>query len=125
MEGGILQSAKADAKRHITEGGFESDITITTPDGGVTLATTGWATKHHLNFDTDGTLINAKNAHICLDEQKLEDAGYPVRIDEEVSLINHKVTVKDSTEVAKNYIIKETFPDETLGLIACILGDFE
>jgi len=125
MEGGILQSAKADAKRHITEGGFESDITITTPDGSVTLATTGWATKHHLNFDTDGAPINAKNAHICLDEQKLADAGYPVRVNEEVTLLNHKIIVKDSSGIDKNYIIKENFPDETLGLIACILGDLK
>lgn len=125
MEGSLLQSVRTDSKRHITEGGFQSDIKITTPSDSVSVDTTGWATKHHLNFDTDGTQINAKNAHICLDEEKLTAAGYPVRVNEEVNLINHKIIVKDSSGVDKNYIIKENFPDETLGLIVCVLGDLE
>jgi len=124
--GVLLEAARSDAKKYITEGGFESDITITTPSNFVpltVLTTTGWATKHHLNFDTDGTQINAKNAHICLDEKTLKDAGYPVRVNEEVRLINHQIIVKDSSGIDKNYIIKENFPDETLGLIVCVLGD--
>ena len=125
MVGGLLQASRIDSKRYITEGGFQSDINITTPSGDVSIDTTGWATKHHLNFDTDGTQINAKNAHICLDEDKLTSAGYPVRVNDEVNLLNHKIIVKDSSGIAKNYIIKENFPDETLGLIVCVLGDLK
>ena len=125
MAGTILESAKADAKKYITEGGFEVDINITTPSDSNSLDTTGWATKHHLSFDTDGAPINAKNAHICLSEEKLSDAGYPVRVDEEVNLLNHKIIVKDSSGVDKHYTIKENLPDETLGLIICVLGDLE
>ena len=125
MPGTLLQAVRADAKKYITEGGFESDINITTPSGSVSLDTTGWATKHHISYDTDGTVVNAKNAHICLNEQILEDAGYTVRVDGEVSLLKHKIIVKDSSGVDKTYVIKETFPDETLGLIVCILGDLE
>lgn len=123
MPGTLLQSARADAKKYITEGGFEDNINITTPSGSISLDTTGWATKHHINFDTDGAPINAKNAHICLDEQKLTDAGYPVRVNEEVKLRDHRIVVKDSSGIDKNYIVKENFADETLGLIVCILGD--
>lgn len=125
MAGSLLQDAKIQSKNYITNGGFESDITITTPDDAMSLNTTGFATKHHINFDTDGAPINAKNAHICISEQVLSDAGYPVRVNEEVYLAGHRVTVKDSSGIAKNYVIKENFPNETLGLIVCILGDFE
>lgn len=125
MPGALLLSARADAKKYITEGGFESDITITTPSGDITLETTGWAPKHHISFDTDGTPINAKNVHICLDEDKLIEGGIPVRINEEVFLKDYRITVKDSSGIDKKYVVKENFPDETLGLIVCILGDFE
>lgn len=125
MAGGILDAIRKDAKSYITKGGFESDITIKTPDSLKTITTTGLASKHHLNFDTDGTSINAKNAHICIDEDDLEVQGYPVRSNNEVSLLHHRISVKDSTGIVKKYIIKETFPDETLGLIVCVLGDFE
>lgn len=125
MSGGLLQAAKADAKKHVMEGGFEETITLSTPDGASSIETTGFATKHHINFDTDGTAINAKNAHICVDENSLSLAGYPVRIDEEVNLLNHRVIFADSSGINKKYIIKENFPDETLGLIVCILGDYE
>lgn len=125
MSGGLLNAAKKDAKLYVKEGGFQEDILLSTPSGSVTLATTGFATKHHISFDTDGTSINAKNAHICIDEEALQLAGYPVRVDEEVNLLNHRVTFKDSSGVDKKYIVKENFPDETLGLIVCVLGDFE
>lgn len=125
MEGSILIAAKADVKKYISAGGFESDIKITSPDGNDVLDLQGWASKHHLNFDTDGTVINAKNAHICLSEQTLVDNAYPVRINDEIVLRNHRIEVKDSSGIVKKYIVKENFPDETLGLIVCILGDFE
>jgi hypothetical protein len=38
--------------------------------------------------------------------------------------LNHLVNVKDSTGNLRNYVIMENFPDETLGMITCILGDY-
>jgi hypothetical protein len=125
MAGSLLQAARADAKRYIQAGGFEETIVLTTPAGDASIETTGFATKHHINFDTDGTTMNAKNAHICVDENFLADNGYPVRVNEEVNLLNHRVSFPDSSGVQKEYIVKENFPDETLGLIVCILGDFQ
>jgi hypothetical protein len=125
MAGNILQAARKDSKKYVNEGGFESDIILTNPTSNISIETTGWAAKHHINFDTDGAPINAKNAHICVDEEKLEAGGYSVRVNEEVQLIGHKVEVKDNSGILKKYIIKENFPNETLGLIVCVLGDLE
>lgn len=126
MAGNLLNRAKAMAKKAVTSMGFEEDITLKTPNGVTTLQTTGWATKHWINFDSDGNAINSKNAHICIDEQVLSDAGYPVRnSNQEISLRNHRVSVADSSGIVKEYSIIEVFPSETFGLIACILGDFK
>jgi len=124
--GRILDLARRDSKRYVTSGGFEVNITITTPNGVNTLAMTGYASKHFINFDSDGLPINSKNVHISFDENILVENSYPVRnSNNEVSLLNHKVSYPDSTGNIRTYIIRETFPDETLGLIVCILSDFK
>ena len=126
MTGSILQAAIADAKKIINSGGFEEAITLTTPSGDLTLEITGLASKHHLSFDTDGLPVNAKNAHCCIDEQVLLDAGYPVRnAKQEIALRNHRVSFKDSSGIVKNYVVKDNQPDETFGLITLILGDWQ
>ena len=123
---GLIEQAKGDWQR------FSSDpktwgiaITLTAPSAEVANIA-GLATKHHIGVDSDGNAINTKNAHITISEQLLVDAGYPVRdSDNEVAIINHRVSYKDSTGVAKEYVIEETSPDETIGMITCILNDFE
>ena len=122
---GLIEQAKGDWQR------FSSDlktwgtaITLTAPTAEVANIA-GIATNHHIGVDTDGNPINTKNAHITISEQLLIDAGYPVRMNNEVSLIEHRVSYKDSTGVTKEYVIEETFPDETIGMITCILNDFE
>jgi hypothetical protein len=125
MSGSLLTKARNDARK-ILKGGFSEDITLTTPDDSLSIETKGLATKHHINFDTDGLAVNSKNAHICLDESNLIELNDTTRnANQEIDLLNHKVSVKDSTNIVKNYVITETFPDETLGLIVCILGDYE
>ena len=123
---GLIEQAKSDWQR------FSSDpktwgtaITLTAPTAEVANIA-GIATNHHIGVDTDGNPINTKNAHITISEQLLVDAGYPVRDSEnEVAMINHRVSYKDSTGITKEYVIEETFPDETIGMITCILNDFE
>lgn len=125
MAGNLLKAARADAKRYTSSGGFEEDITIKTPNGAITANITGAATKHHISFDSDGNQINSKNAHIRIVEDDLVALEYPVRnASGEVELINHLVSVPDSSLVVRNYIILETFPNETMGVIVCILGDY-
>jgi len=124
MSGSIIKAAKADAKIYVTKGGFESLIKISTPSGNMSVNATGYATKHHINWTPDGLQINTKNAHVCIDEKELFEKGYPVRNNnQEISLTGHKIDVADSSEIIKNYVVKENFPDETLGLIVLILGD--
>lgn len=124
MSGDILQAARNDAKKILASGGFEEDITLSTPDGGLTISTKGLATKHHINFEMEGP-VNSKNAHICIDESDITDKNYIVRnSDGEVNLLSHKVQVSDNTGEIKKYLIKEHFPNETLGLIICVLEDF-
>ena len=125
MAGKTLQKARRDAKKYVTRGGFEENIILTSADGLTSLNTTGFVSKHWLSVDTDGNAANSKNAHITLDEDVLKEANYPVRLENEVFLRGHRVTTLDSTKLNKVYVIKEWFPDETLGLIVCILGDYE
>lgn len=126
MRGNLLNKARRDSKKYITKGGFQEDIVLKTTDGLTTLETTGFVSKHWVSFDTDGNSANSKNAHICLSEDELVLANYPVRNSQnEVHLLNHRVSTTDSSGLVKKYVIKEWYPDETLGLIVCILGDYE
>lgn len=86
---------------------------------------TGLHSKHYLGVDTDGNMINTKNAHVSISEHFLNLQNYPVRVDGKVKMKGHKVTVVDSTGSSVTYKIREAFPNETIGLIVCILGDYE
>jgi hypothetical protein len=124
MPGKLLSLARKDAKNHITKGGFEENITLQTADSLTSVDVTGYATKHFLQFDSDGLPINTKNVHICISEDDLVDLSYPVRnAKNEVNLLHHKVTFKDSTGLDRTYKINENWPDESLGLIVCVLSD--
>lgn len=82
--------------------------------------------KHHMAHDAEGARVNLKNAHISFAENNLTAEGYTVRnASGEVAMINHLVSVADSTGITKEYVIRECYPDEMVGLIVCILGDFE
>lgn len=87
----------------------------------------GLHTKRRSTIDGEGNEANVKHAHISFSESVLVDAGFTVRlaVTNEVYLKRVKVRVKDSTGVECKYVIREWFPDETIGLIVCILGDFD
>lgn len=99
---------------------FGVSIEIVTPNG-VSTTINGIHTKHHLGIDTDGNMVNSKKASIAFSE-----SFYQCRnASGEVNLKNYRVNVKDSTGLIKNYIIQQWFPDETIGLIVCILEDYD
>lgn len=84
-------------------------------------------TKHHLGVDTDGNMVNSKKASIAFAESLLI-APYPlIRVAPsfEVDLKDHKIVAPDITGQVRNYIVDQSFPDETIGLIVCILADVE
>ncbi len=120
---GLIDQAKSDIK-DITSNPDEFGVSIAfTAPTGETATINGLHSKHHMGMDTDGNRVNSKNAHISISEELLTAQNYPVRKTGEVNLKDHKVSVKDSTGISKNYVIREWFQDETVGLITCILGD--
>lgn len=123
----LLDQAKADIQTITANSSeFGRSITFTAPDDS-TATVIGLHSKHHLAINPDdGTPVNAKNAHISVSEALLTAASYPVRnASGEVNLKGHVVSVKDSTGLSKNYKIREWFPDETIGLITCILDSLD
>lgn len=122
---GLIQQAKELIEQiTVNSDDFAVAITLTSPTG-TTATIKGLHTKHHLGIDTDGNMVNTKKAHVSFSEKYLTDVSYPIRnAAGEVDLKKHKVSVKDSTGTAKNYMIQSWYPDETVGLIVCILEDF-
>lgn len=123
---GLIEQAQQDIRSITTDlDGFAVELTLKAPDT-TELLLQGLHTKHHLGYDTEGNMINTKNAHVSFSEDVLLDDAYPFRdASGEVNLEGHRVVVKDSTRQDVEYVIREWYPDETIGLIVCILGDYE
>jgi hypothetical protein len=124
----LLAQAKADIEQITSDpDGFSASLTFTAPDGVTTAAIRGLFTEHHLGFDTDGRPMNSRNSHISFSEKFLTDLSYPIRnAAGKVFVKDHKVRVVVSgLNIDRTYTIRENFPDETLGFIVCILGDFQ
>ena len=125
---GLVAQAQADIKE-ITSNpdDFGVEITLIAPTS-ETAVIIGLHTKHHLGIDTDGLPVNSKKAYVSFSENTLiaANASYPIRnTNGEVELKNHRVKVKDSTGTLCQYVIREWFPDEEVGLIVCILGYYK
>ena len=122
---GLREQAKADIAA-ITSNLDEWGWVLKFDDKNGNLATiNGLHTKHHLGVDTDGNRVNSKNTHCSFSEQFLTVRGYPVRNEKkEVAMIGHLVTAVDSAGIEWTYVITENYPDEKVGLIVCILGDY-
>ena len=80
---------------------------------------------HHTGFNEHGERVNSKYGSIAVSESNLDADGYPVRIDNKINLANHRIDIADSTGTTRNYIVREWYQDETIGLIVVILGDYE
>lgn len=137
---GLTAQAKADIERitsnlgewavpiqfQVPSGAF--DFTFDPTFNGAQIVTlNGLHTKHHLGINPEnGLRVNVKNASVTVSEKFFTDAGYIVRNSQgEISMRDHQVAVKDSTGTVCLYLVREWFPDETVGLIVFILGDFE
>ena len=120
---GLMEQAQIDTNFITTNlNDFSTEFTITSPTA-VILNAKGLFIKHHLGVDSDGNMVNSKKATITFAERSM--GSYPLRnLKGQVDLRGHKISVADSTGIVSNYMIREWFPDETIGLIVCILGDF-
>jgi len=90
----------------------------------------GFHVKHHMNIDELGNTVNSKKASVAFSESNLP-AGFSIRVEDDnsdfygdVSLKDWLVQVADSTGNQKMYKVQQWFPDEKLGMIVLILGDY-
>lgn len=121
--GRTLTLARRDARRILTEMGFETEVTFTS--GETIVRVNALTPVHHLSFDTEGQAVNTKNAHITVSEEALLEAGFSTRNTEgEVYMRGVLVSFSDSTGEQKTYTVKENHADETLGVIMLILGSY-
>lgn len=122
---GLIDLAKKDTEAvTMSLAGWGVEQIWTSP-AGVTKTIVGTHVKHHMGYDAEGNLISSKNASATFSEKAMIDAGYPIRINGEVKLEKHKVQIADSTGGLYKYMVKTWLPDETLGLITCILNAYE
>lgn len=125
---GLVERAQQDMQRYTSDkNGFAVDITLITPDGTTSVTIAGLSTKHHLAIDQmSGEVVSSRTASVSFSEVIATDAGYTVRdTDGEVGLKGHRVETADSNGIVKKFIIDKVIADEKLGLIVCILGDYE
>jgi|GEM_PF-1057580 len=102
---------------------FDNTFDFTFQNGQVTIK--GIHSVHHNGFDTEGRRVNTRVASVSISDNMLAATGYPIRdANNEVMLRNHRVAIKYSTGNIREYVIREWFPDETIGLTVCILGDY-
>ena len=124
---GMIETAQAAVKRIRTDpNGFTKSLQFTAADG-ITMATIrGMSAVIHLGVDNQGEFVNTRKAHISFSESSLSDTGFPVR-DQNGTLIikGNRVDVIDSTGEIEQYVIREIYPDEAVGLLVCMLGDFQ
>lgn len=127
MTGNLLQQIRKDARRYATSSGWEEDIQLSTPDQSLSVPLKGWHTKHKINQDTDGGIVASTNVHILLAEDDLIAVSYPYRNsrNQVIELKEHKVAAKNNAGQIIDYVIKESHPSESLGLIVCILSEMD
>lgn len=122
---GLLDDARAlwqEKSSDLSDFGVVLSFTAPTEE---TATVNGLHTKHHQAFDFEGRRVNSKNAHVSVSEKLLTDLSYPVRDSKgEVNLKGHLISCKDSTGETKNYVAREWYQNETLGVIVIVLGDY-
>ena len=119
MVGNLLAQARKDAKHVVTKLGFQNDVFLINNLSMNFIQLKGLTSKHWIQFDSDGSPINAKNVHLNLIEKDIQELGFETRgKNGNVNLLDYYVIVQDSTNNYKIYQVKEV-----LGLIVFILGN--
>jgi len=123
MSGDLLKAARNDYANISSSGGFEEDIEMISPNGGLTISFKNLHSKHHLRFDSDGNAINSMTAHVSVSRKLLDDLNYPYKNSKgKPDFEGHIVNVSDSAEI-KKYVVTEFLPSETFGVFVLILGN--
>ncbi len=121
-----LDQARADILKISTDpNGFNSSATFIARTGETaTIVVINNTIGRKLDSNT-GLIINGKNASVVFAESAMP-LSYPIRNSSgAVSMIGDRISVPDSTGVIKDYIVQENIPDESVGLITLLLGNWE
>lgn len=103
---------------------FGVALEFTSIDGETTVTVNGLASSHHLRIDFEGAPVAGRNVSISVAEAALVAEDFPTRnAGGDIKLRNCTVKWTDATGTEKTYAIKDAHPDDTLGLIVCILTD--
>lgn len=123
---GLIAQIKADIGQ-ITSNSDEFGVPIKfTSPGAVELNIVGLHTRIGIQVDTEGNAVNTPKSHVSFSEKFMTDSGYPVRNSNgEVDLDGHLVEATDSSGQLRTYKVQQSYEDETIGLIVCILSDYE
>lgn len=125
----ILENARLNMQKFMGDtNGFAVPITLKTPDEATVVLVNGVHTKTHMAFNPlTGEEMDSKMASVAIAEQQLIDQGFPVirNVVGDVNLNGTLVDVVDSSGVEKSYVVTRVYPDEMLGLLVFILGDYK
>jgi hypothetical protein len=105
--------------------GFGVAISFASPTG-EKIDVVGTQKKIGLKVDlVSGETTNTTNASVSVSESFFVEKNYPHRdLDGNVTLKDHHVTLKFTSGDEEYYIVEQAYPDETVGLIVCILGQY-
>ena len=117
----VISLARVDSKRVWQH----TSLTFYRTEGIDEITVMGVASRIHLDVDPDtGTIVNSRKTHCSVSEELLTDKGYETRnTNGSVNLVNSYVRFKDGTGIERAYKIIEVYPDDTLGMISCMLGN--
>lgn len=123
---GLLDRARADARKILSDlSGWATVLTFTNPLGETTTIN-GTFFKRTLPVVTDGADANVRQVHITFAEADMIESYYEIRNTAGVvDLYGHRVSCADSTGIVHTYAIREWHPDETLGIVRCMLADYD
>ncbi len=124
---GLIEQINNDIQRITSNSNeFGVNIELIAPNG-QRANIVGIHPKVHLGVDTEGNIVNSRQARITFSERTLVgvNVNYPLRnANGDVDLKKHLVNVADSTGNIKNYRVQSWMPDETIGLILVQLESY-
>jgi hypothetical protein len=120
---GLREQAALDALRFLEDQcGFGWPITLTNPDG-AKLRLTGFSNDIGQTIDADtGMLVSGQQASVALPLLRLKGEQWAIpRMIPDQSMKPWLVTFDDVAGVTRTYKVRETLPDQAIGVIVCML----
>lgn len=124
---GLIEQATKDIQQILSNPDeFGISIKMAAPNGQIANII-GVHPKVHLGVSTEGNVISSKQARATFAERtvKFANSNYPLRnSDGNIDLEGHIFSMADSTGITKDYVVQTWIPDETIGIIVVMLGDY-